>query len=122
MACRSPHHHDAQALDGHLVHADPNRCVVELPLKSLTNHSKSPGCFGAWTFACTGLAFFFGVEVGDGVAVGEGTKVTVGVGVLVGIRVGILVGIFVGVALRMAFLSSINYWLNSGWFVSTAGT
>jgi hypothetical protein len=59
--------------------------------------------------------------VGDGVAVGEGTKVTVGVGVLVGIRVGILVGIFVGVALRMAFLSSINGWLNSGWFVSTAG-
>jgi hypothetical protein len=28
MACRSPHPHHAQALDGHLVHADPNRCVV----------------------------------------------------------------------------------------------
>ena len=46
--------------------------------------------------ACIGRAFFFGVVVGDGVAVGEGVNVTVGVGILVGIRVGIRVGILVG--------------------------
>jgi hypothetical protein len=42
--------------------------------------------------ACTGLAFFFGVVVGEGVTGGDGVIVSVGVGILVEIRVGILVG------------------------------
>jgi hypothetical protein len=58
-----------------------------------------------------------GIVVGDGVAVGEGVIVTVEVG----IRVGILDEIFVGVELNMAFLYSINFWLDSGWLVSTTG-
>ena len=47
--------------------------------------------------AWTGLAFFLCVVVGDGVAICEGTIVSVGVGVRVGIRVGIRIGIRVGI-------------------------
>jgi hypothetical protein len=77
------------------------------------SHSKTPGCFGVWTFACTGLAFTLGIVVGNGVTVGKGVTDTVGVGLLVGIRVGSFVGIVVGVELSMAFLSSINLWLGA---------
>jgi LytS/YehU family sensor histidine kinase len=64
-----------------------------LLLKRLKSHSKNPCCFDVWIFACIGRAFFFGVVVDDGIAVGKGVNVTVGVGILVGLRVGILVGI-----------------------------
>jgi hypothetical protein len=75
-----------------LVDDGDYRRGIYLPLNRLSSQSKNPGCFGAWAFACTGFAFFFGVVVGGGVAVGDGVTVTVGVGILVGIRVGILVG------------------------------
>ena len=115
------HPYNAQALDGHLVVNCDHRHGVYRPLNRLISYSKKPGCFGGCTLGCTGLVFFFGVVVGDGVAEGDGAIVSVGVCVLVGMRVGILVGIFVGAAFTTAFLCSTNCWLNSGWFVSTAG-
>jgi hypothetical protein len=104
---RLSHPYYAQALDDHLVDSGDDRRVFYDPLNRLTNHSKNPGLFGVWTFACTGLAFFFGV--GDGVNGGDRVNVTVGGDILVGNHIGVLDGIFVGGgALNTVFLYSIN--------------